>query len=236
VNIVRVLIMSKLLLIIKTYALIMSTTYALSPPIWREPKQARSRQRVEAILRAASKIIVEKGLDGLQMRELGKQADVPIGTLYQFFDDREAILACLVARYLAWQDEEITQRFQNIDSVEGWLTAIEGAIAVFYQRNLQDPAVAEILQAGGSSQVIREIDNASTKRHTQLLFDMSRPFLRKQISDRDLELICQMVCELTAAAVRMALQKPRSEGERYIHQFEEMIRARLAELTKATAT
>lgn len=164
------------------------------------------------------------------MRELAKQAEVPIGSVYQFFDDREAILACLAARYLAWQDEEITKRFQNVGSVESWLKAIEGATAVFYERNLADPSIAEILRAGSTSKAVREIDDASTRRHTKLLFDMLRPFLPTQTTDQELQLICQMVCELTATAVRMALQLPKEKGQLYIAQYESMIRARLAEL------
>ena len=204
--------------------------YTLSPPIWREPKQARSRERFEAILLAAQEIIVERGLDGLQMRELSKRAKVPIGTLYQFFDNRNAILAYLAARYLTWQDEEIISRFKQIDSVEGWLAAVEGAGLIFYQYNLQQPAIAEIWRAGSPSEAVREIDSASTERHTKLLFNMLRPFMSKQVQDSELEIICKMVCQLTATAVRMALQLPKEQGEVYINQFEDMVRARLAEL------
>ncbi len=206
--------------------------YTLSPPIWREPKQERSRKRVTAILNAARDIIQEHGLEGLQMRELAKTAGVPIGTLYQFFDDREAILAYLAAQYLSWQDEEITSRFQNITSVEGWLDAIEGASAVFYQNNLTDPVIAEIWRAASPSEAVRELDAASTERHTMLLFDMVRPFLPVRISDCELQITCRMVCQLTATAVRMALQLPQQQGELYIKQFEGMVRARLAELMR----
>lgn len=202
----------------------------LTAPTWREPRQARSRKRVDAILDAASQIIAEKGWEGLQMRELAQRADVPIGSVYQFFDDREAILACLAAQYLSWQDEEITKRFKNVASVESWLKAINGATAVFYERNLADPSIAEILRAGSTSKAVREIDDASTQRHTKLLFEMSRPFIPVRTTDEELVVICQMVCQLTAAAVRMALQLPREKGELYISQYEGMIRARLAEL------
>jgi len=204
--------------------------YALEPPIWREPKQARSQKRVEAILQSAKELIVEHGLEGLQMRQLAKQAKVPIGTVYQFFDDREAILACLAARYLSWQDEELTQRFQNVESVEGWLKAIEGATAVFYQHNLNDPAIAELWRVANTSRAVREIDNASTLRHTQLLFDMARPLFPSETPDSELEITCRMVCELAATAIQQALQMPKRTGEIYIEQFEKMVRARMAEM------
>lgn len=164
------------------------------------------------------------------MRELAKHANVPIGTLYQFFNDREAILACLASRYLSWQDEELTERFQNIESIKGWLDAIEGATAVFYKRNLQDPAIAELWRAASTSKAVREIDNASTIRHTQLLFDMARPHFPARVTDEELEITCRMVCELAATAIQRALLLPEQKGSIYIQQFEAMVRARLAEM------
>ena len=204
--------------------------YALTPPIWREPQQERSRIRVHAILETARQIIGETGVEGLQMRALSKQANVPIGTLYQFFDDREAILACLAARYLSWQDQELTQRFHDIDSVDGWLKAVEGATAVFYQRNLDDPAIAKILRTANTNKAIQEIDNASTAHHSKLLFEMLRPFIPKRTSDQELEMTCRMVCELAATAIERALPLPKKNGALYIAQFEAMVRARLAEM------
>lgn len=185
---------------------------------------------MESILQSAADLIVERGLDGLQMRELSKHANVPIGTLYQFFNDREAILACLASRYLSWQDEELTQRFQNIDSIQGWLDAIEGATEVFYKRNLKEPAIAELWRAASTSNAVREIDNASTIQHTQLLFDMARPHFPARVSDEELEITCRMVCELAATAIQRALQLPEKKGGVYIQQFEAMVRARLAEM------
>ncbi len=204
--------------------------YALTPPVWREPQQERSRKKVEAILNAALSIVAERGHEGLQMREVAHQAKVPVGTVYQFFDGREAILACLAARQSQWQDQEISARFENIQSIEGWLKAINGAIAVYYERSLQEPGISELWRAASVHKSVQLIDEASTIRHTALLSEMLRPLLAPSVNDDELRILCRMFCQLTIKVVQMALTMPPNESKLYIAQFERTIAASLDDL------
>ncbi|MGP3966842.1 TetR/AcrR family transcriptional regulator [Streptomyces sp. 6N223] len=67
----------------------------------KAPQQARSRARVEAILAAADRIIAEEGVEALTTRRIADAAAVPIGTLYQFFDDKDAVLAAVARHHMA---------------------------------------------------------------------------------------------------------------------------------------
>jgi AcrR family transcriptional regulator len=66
----------------------------------RDPQQARSRARVQAILDAADQILATDGVDALTMRRVADAAEVPIGTIYQFFEDKSAVLSAVAYRYL----------------------------------------------------------------------------------------------------------------------------------------
>ncbi len=70
-----------------------------TPGLRREPVQRRSRARVAAIVAAAERIVVSEGVPALTMRRLAQEAGVPIGSVYQFFEDREAVLAVIVAQH-----------------------------------------------------------------------------------------------------------------------------------------
>lgn len=61
----------------------------------REPTQARSRERYRRILEAASGLMAARSLEQLTVREIATAAGVPTGTLYQFFDGKEGVLAVL---------------------------------------------------------------------------------------------------------------------------------------------
>lgn len=64
----------------------------------KSPRQARSRATVEAILEAATRILEAEGLAGLTTNQVAERAGVSIGSLYQYYPSRDAILAELVRR------------------------------------------------------------------------------------------------------------------------------------------
>jgi AcrR family transcriptional regulator len=68
-------------------------------PIRRKPLQARSQERVNRILDVAEALFVAQGYAATTTNEIAKQAKVPIGSLYQFFSDKKAIVQALTVRY-----------------------------------------------------------------------------------------------------------------------------------------
>lgn len=65
----------------------------------RSPQQARGQQRVGLILDTAEQLFAERGYDAASTNEIAAQAGIPIGSVYQFFPNKEAILHALLARY-----------------------------------------------------------------------------------------------------------------------------------------
>lgn len=72
--------------------------------MYRVPRQQRSRERFDRILVTAAAILAEDGFDGLTTNRVAEQAGIPIGSVYQFFPDKQAIVAALTDRYLAEVD------------------------------------------------------------------------------------------------------------------------------------
>ncbi len=61
----------------------------------RKPRQARSQERVNRILEVAQALFVTQGYSATTTNAIAAQAKVPIGSLYQFFPDKSAILQAL---------------------------------------------------------------------------------------------------------------------------------------------
>ena len=57
----------------------------------RLPRQARGEQRIAAILQAAAQVFYEVGFDAATTDMIAKQAQTAIGSLYDFFPNKEAI-------------------------------------------------------------------------------------------------------------------------------------------------
>ena len=64
----------------------------------KRPAQSRSRATVEAILEAATRILRDEGLSAVNTNRVAERAGVSVGSLYQYFPSRAAILSELVRR------------------------------------------------------------------------------------------------------------------------------------------
>jgi len=65
----------------------------------RKPRQARSQERVNRILDVAESLFASQGYTATTTNAIAAQAQVAIGSLYQFFPDKNAILQALALRY-----------------------------------------------------------------------------------------------------------------------------------------
>lgn len=94
----------------------------------RMPMQARSRARVERILTAAERLVVGGGVEALSTRAIATAARIPVASVYQYFADREAIIAALIERHVVAMDAQLT------DGIE--------ALEVFSLRSLTEATVS----------------------------------------------------------------------------------------------
>jgi len=64
----------------------------------KTPSQARSAWTVDVILEGAVQVLEPRGEDALTTKTVAERAGVSIGTLYQYFPNRDAILVALADR------------------------------------------------------------------------------------------------------------------------------------------
>ena len=98
------------------------------------PQQARGQQRISRLLDAAECVFAEVGYDAATTNAIAAHAQTSIGSLYQFFPNKEAILTALAARYLAelrlTLDQALTPETAELP-LGVFLDCILGAIAHF---------------------------------------------------------------------------------------------------------
>jgi AcrR family transcriptional regulator len=66
----------------------------------RRPRQERARATVEAILEAAAEVIAHEGYAVMTTNRVAARAGVSIGSLYQYFPNKQAILVALLEDHL----------------------------------------------------------------------------------------------------------------------------------------
>jgi AcrR family transcriptional regulator len=73
---------------------------ARKPPVRRKlPAQERSRETVEAILEATAHILARDGYDKTSTNRVAEAAGVSIGSLYQYFPNKDALVGALLEDY-----------------------------------------------------------------------------------------------------------------------------------------
>jgi AcrR family transcriptional regulator len=65
----------------------------------KAPRRERGRLRVASLLEAAQAVFAEKGFEAATMTEIASRAKAPIGSLYQFFANKELLAGALLERY-----------------------------------------------------------------------------------------------------------------------------------------
>ncbi len=95
------------------------------------PTQARSAVTVEKILSAATSVLTERGLQGLNTNAVAESAQINVATLYHYFPDKVAILAELFIRDQARRSEYLVARFNELPDVvdiDTWTTNLINSI------------------------------------------------------------------------------------------------------------
>ncbi len=126
-----------------------SAERAGGPPLRRVPVQDRGQRRVERILDAAAEVIAESGVDAATTNAIAARARTSVGSLYQFFPNKEAIVQALAARY----GEELgalgDDTFGGVDArlpLPALIDATAMRMAAFHQAH---PAYGHVYAAAG---------------------------------------------------------------------------------------
>ncbi|MFB7862757.1 TetR/AcrR family transcriptional regulator [Streptomyces sp. NPDC056069] len=112
----------------------------------RRPQQARSRARVEAILGAADRILSDEGYEALTMRRIAEAAGVPVGSIYQFYPDKSAVVDALGQRYLEAFEAAIDELVAR--ALAGELTDLVGTMVDVYAELFRSQRGGMTLWAG----------------------------------------------------------------------------------------
>ncbi len=64
----------------------------------RRPRQARSQVTVSSIVEATERVLLKRGYAGCTTKEVAEVAGVGIGSLYEYFPNKEALIAAVMER------------------------------------------------------------------------------------------------------------------------------------------
>ncbi len=198
----------------------------------KRPVQARSKARVDAILRTAKQIISEVGSDGLKMNALAQRAEVPIGTVYQFFPNKSAVIHSLVRTTLDDLSRALEARFKGVEDLEDAANRLEDAITEYCAYLRVDTVTRDLLSSTQADKNLRELDQQDSKRNGDMMFEAFKPL----IADSDHQkcrTMCFLHCHLTGSLARLSSAIDEQTAKAIEMQFIESARLNLMALKPA---
>ncbi|CAI2932711.1 HTH-type transcriptional repressor KstR [Aminobacter niigataensis] len=195
----------------------------------RAPSQKRSQERVERMLQAASALISEGGSDAMRMGEVAERAGVSIGSLYQYFPDKGAIIRTLAERYNAEGRACIADGLAGVRDMKGLIEAFGGLIDVYYGIFLAEPVMRDIWSGTQADKALRDIDLRDSRANGALL---AGALLRvKPDADSDLvERKAFLIMSLGESTMRLAISVERAEGDLLVADYKAMALREIAAL------
>lgn len=179
----------------------------------KPPRQQRSREMVERLLDATAATLAERGLDNTTTNHIAEQAGVSIGSLYQYFSDKQALVEALLERMGRQAGEDFRRRAGAVQINQLPLQAV-AATAIRYGLHLMrsDPVSRELLRNWSRIPVDRLLDPVE-----RLFLAMAQPyFLRnyRQYPVQNLEAKLYVVINSTLfTSIRFLCQENTMIGE-----------------------
>lgn len=184
----------------------MSTQVATRPR--KQPRQARSKRMVRALLDATAKVLVEEGWSAASTNRVADVAGVSVGSLYQYFPNKESLVLTLAREHGEAMVAAIEKALAEAEEEDQEVT-VQDAIARYVSASLLSHSVDPKLYVHLTASVLAHGINTNT---TTELRGQARPIMRRQlerfrseITVDDLDTATLLVVTSVEAAIHSAI-------------------------------
>ncbi len=185
---------------------------------------------VDALLDAAARVLMREGYANATTNAVAATAGVSIGSLYQYFPNKEALAAALHERH-ARQMHALMQRILDDPAPRTLEQTVRELVHASVEAHRLQPKLHQVLEQE-VPYLDRFEDEAAIDRAIHgMLAKMARE-RRRELKVRDLDLAAFVVGEMVHALIHAAVIEPPS-GLHYADIAEETVHAVVAYLTRA---
>jgi len=194
----------------------------------KAPTQDRAKFTVEALLDATAHVLVKEGYDGTSTNRVAQVAGVNIGSLYQYFPGKDALVAALIDRHVGHISRALAESLA--DSTESPLpVAVRRMVGAHLRVHASNPALQRALIA----QVPRVERLNPIVGFRLRLVETLRGWLeerRSELAVTDLDFAAFSVVHIVDALTQAALLERPEElrGERLLNGIVEIVVGYLA--------
>lgn len=198
----------------------------------RIPKQERSRERIDEILKVAMDLIGQKGIDAVTMKEIASLSGGPIASVYQYFPNKTAIIATLYDRYIGQMRSILGEALPQISEAGDIANAAEEMISQYSKFVRSHPPVQDLVNAVQADKLLEDIDIKEARQIADMFCKASEAFVPANLREEFVRTAFVM-CHLTVSMVRLAIKVADDEGDQIVSDFKVSIRHQLGRFIAA---
>jgi AcrR family transcriptional regulator len=176
----------------------------------KSPVQARSTASVDAILEATIQVLLQVGKERLTTTKVALRAGVSVGTLYQYFPNKSALLKAALKRHLdeVVETVELVCDQQKGHSLEQMATAVMTTFLAAKMRNAKaSVALYAVSSDVDGAKMAQEMGTRANHAVVRMLMSA-----REQLTT-DPQLVGAMLQSVMAGVSRRLLESPAPEKE-----------------------
>lgn len=160
--------------------------------------QSRSAETVAVIVEAAARVLESRGLDGFNTNAVAERAGVSIGSLYQYFRNKDALLASLIER----QAEPFVRILETIPPEVPFQTALLRLIEASVRQQLKRPELSRLLDFVERQAAFEDLARCTVDRIQHVLIEMLERADAPAVEDRSVAAfeVLSVIRALTDAA------------------------------------
>lgn len=197
----------------------------------KRPMQERSRLRVQKILQVAADRITEVGADQLKMSDIAKLAEVPIGSVYQYFPNKSSIIRSLAEDHLEKLRKILIDGLMSLgketsggDEIDQLIAMTDTIIDTYYNFYRYEPAFHALWGGLQADALLNDLEIQDTKESADLLSEILRPVFIEKHDEQYLKTLALLICTQIGATLRFAIQLPKEQGDEYVDVFKDQLK------------
>lgn len=177
----------------------------------RKPRQKRAIERVNLILDTAVQMILESDINSLKLNELADRAGIPVGSVYQYFPSKTAIIKRLVQDQFDRVREQSREGYARITSKREFVEHLSAGIRELCESMRDDRLFQELWAGSQADGLIRHMHDEDNVYHANLMFETASQIL-PEVDEEELRTQCLLCSVLIDSVVRMSVNMEPEAG------------------------
>ena len=196
----------------------------------KQPVQRRAQATCDAILDATVQLLARDGLQRLTTGRVAERAGVSVGTLYQYYVDKSALIAAVRGRYVSILVQVAQSELAHIEGLDKRTLVRKSLIAFLKAKKEHLPLARALIELAGVPE-LGDTTEAANGRFATLLMPLITDSYSQQ---RKFQVSRALVAALEGTLTYAVLSEPNWLDEAWFVDFLENLTYRILDLDQET--